>query len=272
MSKIITVWGSPNSGKTTLSVKLARELSKDNDVILLSTDIVAPPVGILLPYIKEKDRSLGRLLDKVTLTQEDIFNNLLTLKGNKNIAFLGYAQGENYKTYAEYTMDRASELIVNLSLIADYLIIDISSIIQYDSLSKAALKLADEVIRLCGSDLKAISYFKSTFPLMIDKSYNLSTHIKVVSKIEDCEPKSIIMNHYGPCFCDLPYTKELQNQCREGLLLDRLKDKQSANYNSSLDKLISKITGKTIEEKKTMSLKRFKIPKIKLRKEKEEDE
>jgi Ni2+-binding GTPase involved in maturation of urease and hydrogenase len=61
MSKIITVWGSPNSGKTTLSVKLARELSKDNDVILLSTDIVAPPVGMLLPYIKEKDRSLGRL-------------------------------------------------------------------------------------------------------------------------------------------------------------------------------------------------------------------
>ncbi|WDV44073.1 ParA family protein [Clostridiaceae bacterium M8S5] len=258
MSKIITIWGSPNSGKTTLAVKIASMLSKNNNVIILSTDIIAPPIGTILPYTKEQNKSLGKLLEMVTLTQEDIFKNLITLKDNKNIAFLGYRQGENYKTYAEYTIDRANELIVNLSHIADYLIIDSSSIIQLDMLSQASLKLADEVIRLCGSDLKAISYYKSIFPILSDKSYNLSNHIKILAKIEDIEPKSITSNHYGDIFCDLPYTKEIQTQYIEGLLLNKLVEKQSLKYNESLDKLMDNITGETLENKKNKKEKKNK--------------
>ncbi len=263
LSKIITIWGSPNSGKTTLSIKLAKELSKNNNVIMLSTDIVAPPVGTLLPYAKEKDKSLGKLLEMVTLTQEDILNNLITLKDNKNIAFLGYAQGENYKTYAEHTVDRANELIVNLSHLADYIIIDSSSFLQLDLLSIASLKLADEVIRLCGSDLKSVSYFKSTFPLLIDKSFNINNHINVLSKLEDNEPKSIIINHYGNIYFDLIYTKELFIQYKEGLLIGELTDKQSSSYNNSLEKLLFKITGKVKDSK---SKKEFKLPKFKKKK------
>lgn len=119
LSKVITVWGSPNSGKTTLTIKLARRLSKNNNVIMLSTDIIAPPIGTILPYTREENKSLGKLLEMVTLTQEDILKNLITLKDNKNLTFLGYRQGENYKTYAEYTVDRAKELIVNLSHLSD---------------------------------------------------------------------------------------------------------------------------------------------------------
>ncbi len=260
MSKIITIWGSPNSGKTTLAIKLVNRLSKNNNVLMLSTDIIAPPIGSLLPYIKEEIKSLGKLLEMVTLTQEDILKNLITLKNNKNLAFLGYRQGENYKTYAEYTVDRANELIVNLSHLADYLIIDTSSIILSDILAQASLKLADEVIRLCGSDLKAISYFKSTIPLLADKSYNLSSHIKIIAKINDIEPKSIITNHYGNIFCDLPSTKEIQSQYREGFLLNSLVEKQSQRYNQSLNKLTTKITGE-IEQSKKMKREKVKLAK-----------
>jgi GTPase SAR1 family protein len=139
LSKVITLWGSPNSGKTTLTIKLARRLYKNNNVIMLSTDIIAPPIGTILPYTREENKSLGKLLEMVTLTQEDILKNLITLKDNKNLTFLGYRQGEDYKTHAEYTADRANELIVNLSHLADYLIIDASSIIQSDILSKPNL-------------------------------------------------------------------------------------------------------------------------------------
>lgn len=106
---------------------------------MLSTDIIAPPIGTILPYTREENKSLGKLLEMVTLTQEDILKNLITLKDNKNLTFLGYRQGEDYKTHAEYTADRANELIVNLSHLADYLIIDASSIIQSDILSKPNL-------------------------------------------------------------------------------------------------------------------------------------
>lgn len=259
MSKIITIWGSPNSGKTTLALKLANVLSKTNNVIMLSTDIIAPPIATILPYIKEEGKSLGKLLETVTLTQEDILKNLITIKDNKNISFIGYKQGENHKTYAEYTVDRANELIVNLSHLADYLIIDSSSHIHDNILSQVSLKLADEVIRLCGTDLKAISYYKSTFPLLTDKSYNLSNHIKVLAKIDDIEPKSIITNHYGDILCELPYTKELQTQYREGLLFEKLHEKQSLKYNEGVNKLVAKITGEIQLDKKKKKVKSKKI-------------
>ncbi|WP_273327788.1 ParA family protein [Vallitalea guaymasensis] len=251
MSKIIAIWGSSNSGKTTLSMKLAKMLSKNNNVMMLFTYIVAPSMGVVLLFVKEEDKSLGNLLEMVTLTQEDILKNLLTMKDNKNIAFLGYRQSENIVSYADYTEYRANELIVNLSQVVDYLIIDVSSIIHLNSLSKASLKLADQVIRLCGSDLKAVSYFKSTLPLLSDKSYNLNNHIKVLSKIDESEPRAMILNHYAGIDYELMYLDEIVGQYREGLLLNTLKEKNSLRYNANLEKLLSIISDEKIETEQT---------------------
>jgi hypothetical protein len=274
-------------------MKLAKMLSKNNNVMVLCTDIIAPPMGVILPFVKEEDKSLGKLLEMVTLTQEDILKNLLTLKDNKNIVFLGYRQGENIASYADYTEYRANELIVNLSHVVDYLIIDVSSILHLNHLSKASLKLADQVIRLCGSDLKAVSYFKSTLPLLLDKSYNLNNHIKVLSKLEEIEPRAMILNHYGDIDYELTYLDEIVGQYREGLLLNALKDKKSESYNVNLEKLLSVIsdeeieieqTNKTVKKRKEGSKKKRIAPKqlyIKIReflsklrrkKEKEQDD
>lgn len=117
----------------------------------------------------------------------------------------------------------------------EYLIIDVSSIVHLNFLSKASLKLADQVIRLCGSDLKAVSYFKSTLPLLLDKSYNLNNHIKVLSKIDENQPRAMILNHYSGIDYELMYLDEIVGQHREGLLLNDLKDKKSASYNLKFD-------------------------------------
>ena len=49
--KIITVWGSPHSGKTTFSVKLAEALYEKTKatVIVLFCDVTTPTLPILFP-------------------------------------------------------------------------------------------------------------------------------------------------------------------------------------------------------------------------------
>lgn len=45
-NQVLAVWGSPSSGKTTMSVKLARYIaSQKKNVILVLADMTAPPGG-----------------------------------------------------------------------------------------------------------------------------------------------------------------------------------------------------------------------------------
>ena len=50
--KIIAVWGSPNSGKTTFATKLATAIyeSFETTVIVLYTDLETPVLPILFPF------------------------------------------------------------------------------------------------------------------------------------------------------------------------------------------------------------------------------
>ena len=71
--KIISVWGSPHSGKTTFAVKLAETLYEKSraTVIVLFCDINTPTLPILFPNYKTTDLySVGTVLAKT-----DIFAN-----------------------------------------------------------------------------------------------------------------------------------------------------------------------------------------------------
>ena len=55
--KIIAVWGSPNSGKTTFATKLATAIydSYQATVIVLYTDLETPVLPVLFPNSKPED-------------------------------------------------------------------------------------------------------------------------------------------------------------------------------------------------------------------------
>ena len=66
MGKLIAVWGSPDSGKTTFSVKLAEALynrsrgksamrSEASKVIIVFTDIVTPTIPVIFPNFRSED-------------------------------------------------------------------------------------------------------------------------------------------------------------------------------------------------------------------------
>jgi len=118
--KVLAVWGSPNSGKTLLSVKLANLLSQaKKDVILVLCDSFIPMMPVILPQLNTGEKSLGKILSDPEISQDNILLNCITLKKNSYLTYLGYRKSENVLTYPDYNNSKATDLIIQLRHLAD---------------------------------------------------------------------------------------------------------------------------------------------------------
>lgn len=98
MAKLIAVYGSPGSGKTTTALKLAMSAylqTKDESVVFLSPDLTAPSMALLFPnYHPDEICSLSTVLDNTEISSENILKNAVTVKTMKNFCCLGFKAGE----------------------------------------------------------------------------------------------------------------------------------------------------------------------------------
>ncbi|WFD10860.1 AAA family ATPase [Tepidibacter hydrothermalis] len=250
-NKIIAVWGNHNSGKTTLAAKIANELSKKKkNVILVLCDNITPTVSTILPLTDAKNQSLGELLSSIQITQESILQKCITLGKNDYLSVIGYLHGENERTYAKYSKERVVDLFILLKHLADYIIIDCSSLVSYDILSRTALELADQVIRLISPDLKAISFYDSCLPQFAERKYNLQNHMKVLSNVKYTMPTDSVANRFGGVPLEIPFIEEIEKQYLEGRLFESLADKKSQDYVKAINEIIAIIEGaKELPEK-----------------------
>ncbi|EMJ4245520.1 ParA family protein [Clostridioides difficile] len=247
-NRIISIWGDPFSGKTTFSVKLAKELSaKKKNVIVLFPDLFCPTMNIILPGHAEK-KSLGNILSATIIDEDIILKNSIYLEKNNYISLLGYRERENITTYPEYGENKVKDLIRNMLQITDYIIIDCSSHFVVDLISSISLEISDIVIRLMSPTLKSISYFDSNTPLLIDKRFNFEKHIKILSNFKSDDSIEIVKDRYDIKY-ELPYTDELRNQMMGGELFYNLKSKKSYLYNDTVRKLTSVILNENKEVK-----------------------
>ena len=84
MGKLIAVWGTPNSGKTTLSVKLAEAIygrsRGKSSVIVVFTDIVTPTLPVVFPNFRSEDiYSVGSVLSKPDFFADDVVSTTSVL-------------------------------------------------------------------------------------------------------------------------------------------------------------------------------------------------
>ncbi|QAA32742.1 AAA family ATPase [Clostridium manihotivorum] len=250
-NQILAVWGNPSSGKTTTSIKIAKELSeREKNVIVVFCDVLCPTAMTILPHKDLENKSIGRLLSTPTITQADILSQCIILEKNEYLSFLSYAQGENVFTYAEYSKERAMDLLILLRHLADYVIVDCSSYFTSDVLSTVALEMADKVIRLKSANLKAVSYFDSYLPLLADRRFNVEKHIKAISNVKDNEPKEQIKEKYHGVKHELLHVEEITEQFLCGELLNDLKSKEKEEYNKTLKDLIALAFDEKVEESK----------------------
>ena len=228
MSKVIAIWGSPNSGKTSFAVKLANAVydSFSATVIVVCPDMTTPGLPVLFPGAKSEDLcSLGTALSKAEITQDEIVKAIATVKSKQNMGFLGFCDGENKYTYPAYDEQKATELLDILKTLAQVIIVDCSSLLT-DTLSAVAVKNADEVICLATPDLKCISYFSSQLPLFAD--LKTDRHIQGINVIEnDCYmPVQDAKTHFKEVSFVLPYCHEIRQQALDGTLTKPVSDKK----------------------------------------------
>lgn len=230
-NQILAVWGSPSSGKTVTAVKIARELSlKKKNVVVLLCDAVCPALPTVLKTKKLAEGSIGEVLSAPSVTQELILKNSVCPDKNPYISFLGYKARENVFTYAEYAKERAVDLLVLLRHIADYVVVDCASSLIDSISSTAALEVADAVLRLGTCDLKGVSYFMSSLPLIADRRFKPEKHISVLSDIKPRQAAGGYENAYGGVSYRLPHVDAIEEQFYSLALLEGLSGKDAKAY------------------------------------------
>lgn len=242
---ILAVWGSPGSGKTTVSVKVAQHLaSKRQNVVLVLCDMTAPMLPCICPPSElEAERSLGSILAAAHVTEPLVKHNLTTLKKNSCLTILGMKKGENEYSYPPYEQVQANELLDTLTQIAPFVVVDCGSYIANDILSAVALMEADCVLRLAGADLKSVSYLSSQLPLLRDSKWDADKQYKVASNVKPRQAGEQVGQALGTVAFSLPYSLELEEQYLAGNLLGELSMKESRSFRKEIEKIVKEVFG-----------------------------
>ena len=241
MSKLIAVWGSPGSGKTSFAVKLACAIYEQYNavVLLLSADMTTPGLPILFPCQKADELpSVGVPLSKPEVTSGEVMKSIVTVRDKVNFGILGFGDGENKYSYPAFDSVKSNELITALQGIAHVVVVDCTS--EMDVLSKAAVQRADTVLRLATPDLKSISFFSSQLPVYADPAYKCEQHIVGLNITENDVyiPLEDAKACFGGVSFTLPYSREIKQQMLDGELCKRLTDKK---YNAKLKRIITNL-------------------------------
>lgn len=243
--QVLAIWGSPGSGKTTVSVRLAKHLAdQKKNVVLLLCDMTAPMLPCICPPGDlEGECSLGSILAATHVSDLLIKKNCITHKKMNHLTIIGMLKGENVFTYPPYTQELATELIDHLRDIAPYIIIDCSSPIAHDILSAVALLEADSVLRLVNCDLKSVSYLSSQLPLLRDQKWDADKQYKVASNLKSNQAGEHIEQVLGNVVFKIPHSEELENLALCGDLFKALSLKDSRGFRTEIAKIAKEVFG-----------------------------
>ncbi len=226
MAKIIAVIGSPGSGKTTIALKVAQEIyvnTNNGAVIYLSPSLKVPALGLIFPNYKPDSLfSLGNMLDKTDIFEEDVLSHIVTVKAMPNFGCLGYKSGDNKHSFADLTEDKVQGFFNTLNQMAGYVFVDCTDE-ENDLISDYALRNADNVIMVVSPDLKSMVYLSSNEELY---GTNAERAIRVLNVTENelYAPIDDVRSQVKNISFVLPYSKQVRGQHLDGLLYNRVKD------------------------------------------------
>ncbi|WP_170287019.1 ParA family protein [Paenibacillus faecis] len=246
---LIVIWGNPSSGKTTATVKLAQALAAHRkNVLVIFSDALCPSIATIVPQEASKQQSLGELLSLPSLTQEDLLRYSLSLKDTPYVALLGYKKGDHLFSYANYSRERAIDLLTLARHTADVVLVDCASYVSAYLLSTVALEMADTVFQFHTCDLKSMLFYASYLPLLSDTRFKQGKTIPILSNVKPEQDGPSYSQVVGGVRFLLPHVPALEQQMMEGKLLEPLSGKQAAAYGQSIDKMTGLIIPEDVKK------------------------
>lgn len=202
MGKVITVWGSPGSGKSMFCCILAKALTRDKrKAIIINADMNVPMLPVWLPeQIIQTNTSIGQVLSSVEIDTSLVASHVTVLKNYPFIGMMGYAAGENPLSYPEVKYAMVLQLI------------------------HAAVK-------------KGINYLKAHQPLLVDERFRFSEHMTFAGLARPFHALDEMGYIIGGFDGLLPYSKEIDRCATEGGMFKAI-TYCNPKYTASLNKVL----------------------------------
>ena len=238
MGKVITVWGSPGSGKSMFSCILAKALTRDKrKAIIINGEAGTPMLPIWLPeQIIETGASIGQVLSSVEIDTSLVASHVTILKTYPFIGLMGYSAGENPLSYPETDYSMVLQLVSAAAKLVDFVILDCGSNMT-NVFTPAAIESGDLVIRILTPDLKGINYLKAHQPLLVDERFHYDRHLTFAGMARPFHAFDEMGYIIGGFDGLLPYSKEIDRCATEGGMFQALKYCNN-KYTNSLNKVL----------------------------------
>lgn len=216
---VITVWGSPGSGKTVFSVLLSRYLTRNrNHAIVISPDQTTPIIPVLFPKDNsEQIQSIGTVLDSEKIDTAIVAPRVKVVQSYPYIGILGYAPGDTPYTYTGYSYDKVQALIEAVSDMTDYLIIDCTNRVK-ETFTPAALECADIAVGMFTPDLAGIAYHKAQSPLLTDHRFHPEYNFVIAGCSRPYNAIDEMETYFGQLNGEFPWNKYLNRAAGDGTL------------------------------------------------------
>lgn len=221
MSKIISVWGNPGSGKSVFCAILAKELTRDKEkALIISADAATPMLPVWLPNkAADSHGSIGHVFSAMEISKSLVAGKIQVYEPYPYIGLMGYEAGESPLTYPEPTYETTCRLLDEAVRLVDYVIVDCGASVT-NFFTPTAMEYADIVVRILTPDLRGISYLKAQTPLLRDPRFQLKDHITFAGMARPFHAIDEMAHVVGGLDGILPYSKEIENSVVLGKMFE----------------------------------------------------
>jgi len=252
--ELIGVWGSPGSGKSTLSLELAKNIVKETNenCLLIFCDDQGSPLSFFFPGLNKTGGSLGRIITSAGFSQDELKKSLVNHPRNDRLAFLGYRNEESKLTYSTVNESQVIDLFITLNHIFKYIVVDCKSDFTTDLVTQYVLK-EGQCLMLGGGDLKSIAFFNGTLRLMEDYPGFRDRKIKAVNNPWDFETWRLVAEKYAGTEYFFPYCTEIQKMYLEEQSIEALDNsKKNREFMTEMTDLTYHFLGLEVQNKKAV--------------------